>query len=242
MADLNGDSAKDLVVYTAQNNLIAFDGISFQRLWFSTGRGNSHSSVAPAQRMVLGDLDGDALPDVLTLTPQGGLRALKGTGDSQGRVFELWVKPQSNAYFVGQPVLADFNNNGTLDVLAYTDTGTIHIFEGSTGETLWQGDLNLPVLSGAPVIGDLDHDSQMDIAFLTTEGAIHKLQTNRFVSKDAIAWGQPFNRSSISRDEKQPGSINYAYASPVIILSISIISLHLISGLQRKRLSKLYVT
>ncbi|MCG8606194.1 FHA domain-containing protein [bacterium] len=244
VTDLNGDNSHDVVVYTAQNNVIVFHGESFDRLWFSA-ESEAFEEGTLSQQMALGDLDGDKLPDLVLLSPRGRLRALKGTGDRHGRGLELWAIPTPrHSYTLASLSLADFNNNGTQDVLVTTDTGSIQIREGMTGETIWQGSTEVPSLIGAPVIGDLDHNNQLDIVHLSGNGELYKLQTNRFISKDAIVWGQPHGnnrRSNYSNYREQYGSISYAYVGPLFVISLSVIGLHMLSGIKRKKLGRLEI-
>lgn len=231
IGDITGDKIDDFVIYTTLGNLIALNGQNLERLWFDkNGQPGHHlvdseSSFTPA--LSLGDLDGDRILDIVCVTPDGQIKALKGTGQGRDRKMLLWTYPDTQAgHFAGIPSLADFNKNGTMDAVAFTEDGRIYIFEGATGEILWQqSNSGGPILS-TPLIADLDNDNFLDVLVSRSSGTIDKFTTNRLCMNAALFWGQIFGNHqhtghSPYTEPKSSFYVIYMLLSVAIIGSVS---------------------
>ena len=188
--DLTGDGFPDLVVYTVQGNLIAFDGLRHTRLWYAQAEEPGEVPTPFAGGVGLGDLDGDQAADVVLLSPTGQLIAFKGAGLARDRKMELWRNTEHR--FHGAPALADFNKNGTADVLVSDQLGRLFIFEGASGELLWRQMERREPVAGAPLIADLDGDYALDILLARTSGRFYRHATNSRHYQKPILWQQMF--------------------------------------------------
>ncbi|MFQ5770093.1 MAG: FG-GAP-like repeat-containing protein, partial [bacterium] len=246
LGDLNGDTIQDLIVGSVQGNLIALNGATLERLWYDTFQVNTDLESTFNHSIALGDLDGDKLLDIIALTPDGNLCAFKGRGQGKDRKMVLWEKSTTeNGPFVGSPVLADFNKNGTQDVVISNNAGNIYIFEGTTGEILWKSKLNGSTLIGVPLIGDLDNDHHLDILALKSDGKFYKLLTNSLISDNALVWGQMFGNSRHTNSSfyQAPDVSNYyVYILIAVMADLIIIGLHFVFRQKRKKLSQILVT
>ncbi|MFQ6113113.1 MAG: FHA domain-containing protein [bacterium] len=238
--DLNGDGTADLVISTMQGNILAINGATLQRLWYDSTTINSQSTTTFTQSISLGDLDGDRLLDVVSLMPNGRIRTYKGIGVGKDRKMLLWESPDTEVgNFVGTPSLADFNKNGTTDVVVADNAGKIYIFEGSTGDILWKNTKAGSKLVSPPLIGDLDDDNHLDILALRSDGNFYKLTTNSLILNGTVVWGQIFGNSKHTNNSfysERDASIYLTY------MGISILIILLVTGLNilfRRKLSEL---
>ncbi len=243
LGDLNGDSTNDLIVSTIQGNIMVLNGSTLERLWYDLNSPDSIVEQSMNHNIALGDLDGDNLLDIVSLTPAGRLRAFKGLGQGKDRKMILWDFPaKENEYFVSSPVLADFNKNGTMDVITANNLGYIFIIEGATGSILWQNNQNNFTVVSPPLIGDIDSDSRLDILAIKSDGKVHKFDTNSLILDNTVVWGQMFGNSrhtSISSFKVQSGNKFFAYMVISLLVNLCIIVLHIVFRNKRKKLSQI---
>ena len=145
--DLNGDGLTDVIVEvyereTDTQQVIALRGNDGYELWRKSATGWIYSIPA-------GDLNGDGMNDVVVSTVSSDwdyaeVRAVKGNDGST-----LWVKSVSgeNVWMASQ-FTDDFNGDGIIDVLVYTQTYDAGIYSyqatavrGSDGYEQWVTDL-----------------------------------------------------------------------------------------------------
>lgn len=195
LGDLTGDGVNELVVVTARGNLIVFDGVNLQRLWFDQAPATEDSAAFTAS-VALGDFDGDELLDVVTVNTRQQLRVMKGLGQGKDRIMLLWEYPANGAGdFTPTPALADFNKNGTDDVIGLSERGRLEIFEGATGQRLWNSaPAGAPVV-GQPLVADLGGDHRLDVITLRSDGGFYRHASNRATTGAALIWGQRYGNS-----------------------------------------------
>jgi hypothetical protein len=143
--DLTGDGLTDVVLdvfYTDTQQVIALRGNDGYELWRKSATGWIYSIPAA-------DLNGDEMDDVVVSTVSldwdyAEVRAVKGNDGST-----LWVKSVSgeNVWMASQ-FTDDFNGDGIIDVLAYTQTYDTGIYSyqatavrGNDGYEQWVTDL-----------------------------------------------------------------------------------------------------
>ncbi|HEX9654455.1 MAG TPA: FG-GAP-like repeat-containing protein, partial [bacterium] len=239
IGDVNGDQVKDMVVLTEQSGLLALSGVNLERLWYDLPDSSAYREGGLNQNLLLGDLDGDNLLDVVYRTPNGWLRALKGDGEGKDRKMILWEK--SDHYYSTFPALADFNKNGTLDVVTADVTGQLFIIEGSTSEILWTNGTQGAPLIGPPLIGDLDDDHRLDLVALKTDGKVAKLGTNSVHAQSGVIWGQVFGNSKNTNSivaTPQDSMVHYAYMAGSLVLIASVLAFNYRIRKKRWALSK----
>lgn len=121
-----------------------------------------------------GDVNGDGNPEVVVGTAPGTIYAIE-----YGTKATLWSF-KASSYYVGQVMIADFNQDGTGDILASSNGDTIlktwnsnvYAIEGSSGESLWMNTAPVRmVLSIA--IGYLDNDEIPDVVVGSEDGTCY---------------------------------------------------------------------
>ncbi|MFQ5648527.1 MAG: FHA domain-containing protein [bacterium] len=236
VADLDGDTLPDLAIHSEQGNILALDGASLHRMWYSLNDSLATEAGAGSQGIVLGDLDGDNLADVVSQTSAGRLIALEGTGAGRDRKMVWWeFRTPSNDLFIGQPILADFDKNGTLDVLVTGQRGTLYILDGATGRTLITHPAGESKLVSQPLIGDLDNDHTLDILVLREDGRFYKLNSNSR-TPERVVWGQAFGNSKHTNAAsalKRNSGIYFAYMASALVAILLVVGLQF--GVRRTR-------
>ena len=239
--DLNGDNTTDLIISTIHGNIIAFNSTTLESFWYDQVATNSDFDQTTNQSISLGDLDGDGFLDIASLTPDGRLRALKCIGIAQESKMVLWEYPDAeDGNFVGTPVLADFNKNGTMDVVAVDKDGYIYIFEGSTGDILWKNTKRSLALMSLPLVGDLDDDNYLDILALRSDGNFYKISTNSLTLGSTVVWGQMFGNSrhtNMSTYRDPDASEYYLYMVISIFVILVVVGLNILIRRKRRILS-----
>ncbi len=226
---IDTDNCDDMLVTTQQNNLIAFSGKTFKRLWFDELIPDIPLADAPVIPPALGDLDGDKIKDVVIFTTDNKIIAYSGMGQSSDQKKIMWgFMPEINEIFLAHPVIADINKDGNADVIAAGIFGGIYIFNGKSGKILWHnedvGNLQEAIIS-TPLVADMKSDEYLEIIYRRANRNICFLKTNAKFPKNTILWSQNLC------DSRQAGSLRYAgLKSSNYLLSI-ILSIILIGGL-----------
>jgi VCBS repeat protein len=160
--DLNGDGKVDLVFSTG----IA-DGPSGIAVCFGNGDGTFQPAVfyqggtdqSPGNA-VLGDFNGDGIPDALS-TGESGIWFFAGKG---GGVFATGVLTPMAEPDGGVVATADFNGGGKLDLAITTPTGFVVLLGNGDGTFQPPQAYTTTPLSGSWIsIGDLNLDGHPDI-------------------------------------------------------------------------------
>lgn len=230
IADINGDAIPDVIVCSEDYRVRAFNGNasgSGDVIWehvISGGPIYNQNSLT-----VIPDIDEDTYPDVVIGSSWGGrfIRAISGRMGTT-----IWTHSTTN-YGSGGGIYQvdarfDFNNDGSLDVLAATgddgdDTGPkrVYCLNGLTGVVIWECPLGGPVFS---VIGvsDFNSDGRPDVL----AGASNAPETQGFAYgingvTGAVIWSYPVPGSSVWALE-QLGDVNSDGTADVMIGDFSI--------------------
>jgi len=188
LVDLNGDDKLDIVVGgTAASNLcqgrlyaVTSNGAT---LWDVSTRAPINSTPAVA------DIDGDSVPEVVVgmgtveskSCAHGGVLAVNGQTGAQEWIFETqdWNGHVQNGYrdaVFSSPVIADFFNNGSREIVFGAWDQCIYMLDGS-GNPLWpdltgipgqvhcggHGFYNEDTVWSSPAAADLNDDGRLEI-------------------------------------------------------------------------------
>jgi predicted lactoylglutathione lyase len=195
VGDLDGDSLPDVLVRSWKgpfndqtHTVIAGTGSNGTHLWEESVSGYD----ADINAEVVGDLDGDHLPDVMVKSNVGpygsvtaNLTAKKGSNGTH-----LWEESFSGSYFnIEAKVVGDLEGDGLPDVLVETYVEDTHIEtlvakKGSNGTDLWEefappGYFNF--IEGK-VVGDQDGDGLPDVLVRIQTGPLDS-QTATVIAK-----------------------------------------------------------
>ena len=200
-ARLNQLGGPVLVVSSAQGNLLCFDIATRnadgsykirERWWASIA-----TADAPPEShypFVLGDLNDDGLMEVVVADEVGNVYAFVDedlNGNQQTSWWQVETEPLAHP-----PQVFDFNGNGCIDVLLMSNTGTLLVVEGKSGQPLWRGRRNTAARTGMPLLADMRRNTRLDIVSLGTDGVVYTHRTNRRVAAGTVAWGQRYGAAS----------------------------------------------
>jgi hypothetical protein len=171
IGDFNGDGNPDLAVANVRSFTAAGSTIS---VFPGNGDGTFGSPVQynpvalPIYVMTAGDFNGDGLPDLLFTTESDTFPAQVGVifGGANGAFQSPLIYPVGLT--PGQPVLADLNGDGILDLVLTPATGTsgnLAVMIGN-GDGSFQPPVPYPAAAGAAfaAVGDFNGDGKPDLA------------------------------------------------------------------------------
>jgi len=174
--DINNDGHEDIVANAVEGKLLAFDGITYKKLWsVKMPNTEAYSSIAP------GYFTGnDRVPDFFVTYAVGEWPDL---GWSQqfmvnGATGKIVYTDSLGSYQTSTPVVIDLNGDGideaimNLNVLAYdqfdnqTFQNMLVIIDFKANDVLqrWEGYPGSN-LTSTPWIGDMDNDGLLDIVY-----------------------------------------------------------------------------
>ena len=172
LGDLNGDAALDVAA-------CSFGGGGFSFFLNSAGSFPSRSDVPDPQdnirsnNLVVGDLTGDGVADVLVENAQGATLSLfvnSGKGS-----FPRPPTFYTSGAGLSDLAICDFNGDGKQDIATVgTDSYSFEVLLGNAGGTL-DPPLSTKVIGDKPVAfvtGDFDGDDQPDLAVWNTAGEL----------------------------------------------------------------------
>src|SRR6185369_2915246 len=116
------------------------------------------ATAISAFSQVIGDFNGDGIPDLATSPLDGGMQVILGNGDGSFR------RTYYDMNTIGDPLaVADFNDDGKLDLLGSK------LYLGN-GDGTFQSGIALPASpirslpGGRVVVGDFNRDGKADVA------------------------------------------------------------------------------
>lgn len=181
-SDVNHDGQADVLVASSDDDAGATNsGLVSVYLANATGppvHQADYPAGSRAHGIAAGDLNGDTYPDVVTTT-FNGINILLGQSD--GTLSAPYLIPASGGLM--QPVIADLNGDGRLDVAAANDyhdsfigAVTILLNNGNGTFLTTNVDLGQYTFPGRLAVGDLNGDAKPDL--VATNGAFWVLMNN----------------------------------------------------------------
>ncbi|HOX37627.1 MAG TPA: hypothetical protein PL033_06525 [Candidatus Brocadiia bacterium] len=118
IADVDGDGAPEIACDVLDGRLLCLKGRDGSVIWEIEARGGTSNVAA-------GDINGDGIIEFVFTDSSGNLRAVRGT-DGRG----VWSLPVGD----GQPILADADGDGLLEVVIVGGDGCLKVVdEGNAG-------------------------------------------------------------------------------------------------------------
>lgn len=186
VADLNGDGDLDLAV-------LASGSFDFARIETYLGDGNGNFELSSTFESIItngtngldaGDLDNDGDIDLVFNSFATGA-AIRVLNDGSG----AFGSETSYSGDIGAPTLADFDNDGTLDLLAAGDvSGNLHFYQGLGDGSFAAAESSSS--SGAYdgfAVGDLNGDGVLDIAGVNTTSDEFEVFFNGSQTESAVS-------------------------------------------------------
>jgi hypothetical protein len=121
----------------------------------------ARSGLGEPTAPTVADIDGDGLGEIV-LTSGDSLYVIRARGTTK------W-KYSITGNFTGATV-ADIDANTEKEIIAVTDTGTVHAFSRD-GSHLWSYETKNSI-HFAPMISDMNNDGRLDIVVVTASGGI----------------------------------------------------------------------
>lgn len=206
--DLTNDTQKDIVVASVDGRLMAYDGVSYKKLWQTPLEGTeAYSSMA------IGHFNKDAVPDFFVSYAQGVWPNLSWTKQAMinGKNGAIEYRDSLGYYQTSSPIVADLTGDGIDEAILSVDYQVIDAISRKTFySTLYAIDFvgkeALPLVEGlpghnvssTPWLGDMDNDGFLDIVYChgtnarqtyTFDGLrITRLKTT-FPIKKPVKWG-----------------------------------------------------
>ncbi|MBN2461650.1 MAG: VCBS repeat-containing protein, partial [Candidatus Cloacimonetes bacterium] len=167
IVDIDNDNIKE-IIFGDQNgylHVVNNYGTPFGNFPYDFG-GNISSAVA------VGNINGDDYKEIVFNNEDGFIHAIDYLGD-------LVFAYDAGGIFKGNPIIADVDGNGSMEIIAVTFTGNKAIVLNSDGSDY----PNFPVTLScggtlsSPAVGDLDGDGIMEIIAASLSGAIYAIST-----------------------------------------------------------------
>ncbi|WP_430506310.1 PQQ-binding-like beta-propeller repeat protein [Haloparvum sp. PAK95] len=152
--------------------VFAAGGATVRMLDGKTGEIEWERNVTSTRLRTVTDGDGDGTPEVYLGKAGGKVIALDGaTGETE---WSTTITTSSDADVLS-PVLEDVNGDGTLEVIAVAETGTVTVLDASSGTELATYERNVPILTFATP-ADLDGDGSAEILVRYGDGRVVALE------------------------------------------------------------------
>jgi hypothetical protein len=169
VGDFNGDGKLDVAAVIQGTSAVSIflgqgDGTFTAPVQYPTG---PMLLSPPYHKVLVGDFNGDGELDLAVAT-DNGIAILLGNGNGTFQPFSLVQSLLSNDPGDDLLALADFNNDGELDIIKATQTGIINVALGNGDGTFQQAPaFQIPSIlnTQSAVVGDFDGDGNQDVAF-----------------------------------------------------------------------------
>lgn len=167
--DIDGDGTIEVVAYHIQG-IYCFNGTTGAQKWKNNGYGTL-SGTGVNEATALADIDNDGRLEVLMRS--GGVRALDEYAGTQ-----LWSYVFPTHSNVGcNPVVADVEGDGLLEVIDANHVGWIACLEGEDRTVKWTFDVTSNDIHPTHGIGDIDGDGCIEIVGTGMYGPIYAIES-----------------------------------------------------------------
>ncbi len=119
------------------------------------------------------DGNGDGVPDVYV----GGKDTITALNARTGKA-EWKTKLSTDSKWIGAPVAGDVNGDGSLEVVAVTNHGTVEVLNANTGEVLASYERKVRVWVH-PTVCDIDGDGKDEIFVMYGDGRVVELSYHK---------------------------------------------------------------
>ncbi|MDD5529154.1 MAG: PQQ-binding-like beta-propeller repeat protein [bacterium] len=167
--DIDNDGTIEVVVHHVVG-IYAFDGITGAQRWQNSGYG-SLTGTAVNEATALGDVDNDGKSEVLIRS--GAVRVLD---ENFGTQVWNYVFP-ADATIGCNPVLADVEGDGKLEVIDANHTGWIACLEGEDKTVKWTFNVVSKDIHTTHAIGDIDGDGCFEIVGAGDFGPVYAIES-----------------------------------------------------------------
>ena len=195
MGDLNGDKIKDLVIITDKGTILTLSGKTFQRMWYDEIVNSDPFTATTYMQSAVGGLNNDDKMEVVVSTLCNSIVAYCGVNKrANDRGVILWqFTPKAYDNMLTQPVLADMNKDGYLDVITTGIHGGVYILDGRSGKSLYNESKSMDIddaFISIPLVADMNGDRKLDLIVRDVKDQFHLLSSNAIVKKNSLSWPQ----------------------------------------------------
>ncbi|MDD3323130.1 MAG: FG-GAP-like repeat-containing protein [Paludibacter sp.] len=193
IGDVNGDGIDEVIV---QSNLpqyvSAIDTSKFSVIWTYFVEPTPPSGLKFNSSPIITDLTGDGVDDVMIVSANGTVQALKGnTSYPSGEL--LWKMPIPEAKrILSSPSAFDFDKDGLLDIVFGTEDGRIVIAKSNIKrkeiEIITDIKASNSPITSTPLLADIDGDKNIEIVYTNTQDSIQVLNTDVKTIKNLQIW------------------------------------------------------
>ncbi|MFN3781840.1 MAG: FG-GAP-like repeat-containing protein, partial [Candidatus Kapaibacteriota bacterium] len=180
IGDLDGNGELEILHGEFGGYVVCIDAKTGKKNWEILVHPKSWIQTAPT----LVDLDGDGLLDFIVATwclnpnDTNWVYAYRGYDQKL-----LWKKPIGGRVYHGFSI-ADLDDDGSSELIFGDYSGTLYVFNSSTGEVLWTYHDNEFYYLGSPVtIADLNNDGKCELVFTTAFSVVSLKSTGELFWK-----------------------------------------------------------
>ena len=162
LCDLTHDDIPDVLYVNSKGHIKAVNGKDKSQIWPPLEIELHHP-----QSVSFADYDGDKITDILAIDANSHLLIFDG---HRGKLMN--TGPAIDGELVGQPVTADVNGDGNLDIAITGNDGKLHIGISDNWSQQWSSYRYYGESHISPTVEDLDGDGIAEILIGSDEGVV----------------------------------------------------------------------